>query len=149
MYLSPFAAPASPGSRAQHFAGAYNQVGVQTAVTGATPHQLVALLFDGFFGAINRARGAMQQGDVAGKGRAIGHAVRIVEEGLKASLNIEQGGRLAADLRDLYAYVTLRLTQANLRGDAAALDECVRLMEPLREAWASIGGQVGGMAKAS
>jgi flagellar protein FliS len=140
MFTSPFAAP---GPRAQHFAGAYRQVGVQTAVAGASAHQLVSLLFDGFFGALNRARGAMQQGDVAAKGRAIGHAVRIVDEGLKAGLNLEQGGRLATDLRDLYAYVTLRLTQANLRDDTAALDECARLMQPLQDAWASIGGQVG------
>ena len=68
--------------------------------------------------------------------------VRIVDEGLKASLNLSAGGALAADLSDLYAYVTLRLTQANLKNDAAALDECCRLMQPLRDAWSSIAPQV-------
>ena len=51
------------------------------------------------------------------------------------------GGPLAADLADLYAYVTLRLTHANLRNDPQALDECLALMQPLREAWASIAPQ--------
>lgn len=143
MFSSPFAAPTARAARAQHIAGAYSQVGTHTAVAGASAHQLVTLLFDGWFAAVNRARGAMAQKDIAAKGRAIGHAARIVEEGLKAGLNLEQGGRLATDLRDLYAYVTLRLTQANLRDDPAALDECVRLMQPLRDAWVSIGGQVG------
>jgi flagellar protein FliS len=49
---------------------------------------------------------------------------------------------LAADLAALYAYITLRLTQANLRNDVAALDECLALMQPVREAWASIAPQV-------
>ena len=74
--------------------------------------------------------------------------LRIVEEGLKAGLDLKEGGRLAADLSDLYAYVELRLTQANLRNDLAALDECKRLILPLRDAWASIGPQVDNGGKA-
>jgi len=34
--------------------------------------------------------------------------------------------------------VAARLTQANLRSDDAALEECVRLLSPLREAWLAI-----------
>ena len=138
-----FSAPhASPHSRANPFAGAYHQVGVQTMVAGASPHGLVAMLFDGFMAAVNRAKGAMRAQDIAGKGKAISHAVRIVDEGLKAALDLKQGGKLAADLSDLYAYVCLRLTQANLNNDEAALDECLSLMTPLREAWTAIGPTV-------
>jgi flagellar protein FliS len=32
----------------------------------------------------------------------------------------------------------MRLTQANLRNDESLLDECQRLLQPLREAWMSI-----------
>ena len=84
----------------------------------------------------------MRARQIEAKGKAIGKAARIVEEGLKAGLNLEAGGRLAADLDSLYAYVALRLLQANLRNDEAALDECARLIEPLREAWVAIGPQV-------
>jgi len=38
--------------------------------------------------------------------------------------------------------VALRLTLANLRNDESALDECVRLISPLRDAWIAIGPQV-------
>ena len=65
-----------------------------------------------------------------------------MEEGLKAGLNMEAGGRLAEDLGALYAYVNLRLLHANLRNDEEALDECVRLISPLRDAWIAIGPQV-------
>ena len=58
---------------------------------------------------------------------------------MRAPLNAEAGGELAAQLKALYGYVTLRLTQANLNNDVAALDECVRLIEPVRQAWIAIG----------
>jgi flagellar protein FliS len=64
--------------------------------------------------------------------------VRIVEDGLRGGLDLQAGGTLARDLDDLYAYLALRLTQANLRNDEAALDECLRLMQPLQQAWAAI-----------
>jgi flagellar secretion chaperone FliS len=131
---------AAPGASARRLVGAYHQVGVQTMVSDASPHRLVAMLFDGFFSAIARGRGAMRSGDVRTKGEALTHALRIVDEGLKASLNLTAGGKLAADLSDLYAYVCLRLTQANLRNDEHALDECVALMNPLRDAWNEIAG---------
>lgn len=135
MYSAPFGSPAASFRKS---AGAYQQVGVQTSVASASAHQLVSLLFDAYFATLLRARFAMQNNDVAAKGRAIAHAVRIVDEGLKAGLNVAAGGKLAADLGDLYAYVCLRLTQANLRNDEQALTECERLIQPLREAWAAI-----------
>lgn len=143
-----FSAPhSSSNPQARQFAGAYHQVGVQTMVSGASAHGLVALLFDGFMAAVHRAKGAMRQGDIAGKGQAIGHAVRIIDEGLKAALDLKAGGKLAADLSDLYAYVCLRLIQANLNSDEAALDECLRLVTPLRDAWQAIGDRVDNPAK--
>ena len=72
------------------------------------------------------------------KCKALGRAVRIVDEGLKAPLDAA-GGSLSEKLASLYSYVSLRLTQANLNNDVAALDECVKLLEPVRSAWLAIG----------
>ncbi len=137
---------ASP--RALHsLANAYQQIGLETATTNATPHKLIELLFEGFADAVARARGALLGRQIEAKGRAIGHAARIVEEGLKAGLNQKDGGRIAADLDALYAYIGVRLTYANLHNDLDALDECARLMEPVRSAWAAIGPQVTARAQ--
>ncbi len=132
----------SSAPRNQQFAGTYHAVGVQTMVACATPHGLVALLFDGFVAAVNKAKGALRAGDVAAKCQAVGQAVRIIDEGLKSALDARGGGKLALDLSDLYAYICMRLTQANRHNDEAALDECLALMAPLREAWHAIGVQV-------
>lgn len=121
--------------------GMYRQVGVETSVSGATPHQLVKLLLDGYFDALAEARGALRDKDPVLKGRALTRAIRIVDEGLKASLDTRAGGELATNLNDLYAYVSLRLMHANLKSDEAALDECVQLLTPIRDAWIAIGPQ--------
>lgn len=139
MYSSP--AP-SPFTRPQARSAAYRQVAVETSVAEASPHHLVQMLFDGLLEAIAQAAGAIHQNNIDAKGHAISRAVRIVDEGLKSSLDIQAGGRLATDLADLYAYITLRLTQANLRNDVSALDECAGLVQPLREAWVSIAPRI-------
>lgn len=119
-------------------ASLYQTVQVDTGVASATPHQLVAMLFDGFVTACSQARGAMLSGNVVVKGRALGRAVRIVEEGLRAGLNLREGGSLARDLNELYGYITMRLTHANLHNDEAAVAECQGLVQPLQQAWIAI-----------
>jgi flagellar secretion chaperone FliS len=133
-----FAHHAMSRNTSSALAGVYRTVGVETGVNDASPHRLVAMLFEGFGDAVNQARSAMQRREIEGKCTAIGRAVRIVDEGLRANLDIAAGGKLAQDLSALYGYIALRLTQANLRNDPAALDECASLIEPVRSAWAAI-----------
>jgi len=136
-----FAQATVRGSRSSaQFSGLYQSVGVETGVSTANPHQLVSLLFDGLIESITTARGAMQRDDLEAKGRAMGRASRIVEEGLKAGLS-PAGGDLSVNLSNLYSYVSRRLMQAHLRNDVEALNECQRLIEPVREAWAAIGAR--------
>ena len=80
----------------------------------------------------------MAQNLVAEKGASISKAIDIVTNGLKASLNTEQGGELAERLAALYEYISLRLLWANLKNDPAALDEAARLLGELQSAWAQI-----------
>ncbi|MBD3894213.1 flagellar export chaperone FliS [Hydrogenophaga sp.] len=119
-------------------ASTYRRVANETSVQGADPHHLVGLLFDALLQSIALARGAIERQDVQTKGQAIGKAARILEEGLKAALNLREGGALAANLQQLYDYCILRLTQANLRSDALALEEVAGLIEPLAQSWQQI-----------
>ena len=123
-------------------ASAYKRVGVETGVGQANPHQLVNMLFEALLQHIGSSRAALNRGDIATKGEQIIKAVRILDEGLKAALNLEQGGELAANLHGLYGYCVLRLTHANLRNDDAALAEVIRVIEPLAQGWKQIGEQV-------
>ena len=128
--------------RSSKSASAYRKVSVETSVDQATPHNLVEMLFEGLLVAVGAARAAMQRGDIKSKCEQIVIAVRILEEGLKSALNLEQGGELASNLDRLYGYCVVRLTQANARNDDAALAEVTRLIEPLAKSWKEIGQTV-------
>jgi len=122
-------------------ASAYQRVGIETTIDGASPHQLVSLLYDALLRAVACARQALARGDIAAKGAEIGKAVRILEEGLKAGLNPDEGGEVAANLRGVYGYCVWCLTQANLRNDDARLAEVGELIETVADAWKQIGSQ--------
>ncbi|NMM15483.1 MAG: flagellar export chaperone FliS [Rhodoferax sp.] len=123
-------------------ANAYKNVGMETSVAGATPHQLVGLLFDALQQSLSAAKGAIQRGDFPSKGRSISRAVRILEEGLKASLDAERGGNLAANLLSLYDFCIFRISEANLRNDAAMVDEVIRVIHPVADGWNQIRSDV-------
>lgn len=127
----------SPFAARNQRASLYAKVGLETDVQAASPHRLVAMLFDGVFDAMQQAAAAIREGNVELKNRALSRAVRILDEGLRAGLNLSTG-KLATDLHELYGYVCMRLTQANLRNDLSAIEEAQRLLGPVREAWTAI-----------
>lgn len=124
----------------------YSQVGLDVKVAAASPHALIAMLLDGAIIAINKAHylldqihgGSKEVQLIADKGAAISKAIAIIEDGLKASLNLEVGGELAANLYGLYDYLAHRLVEANLNNEVAILDEVVSRLSELKEAWESI-----------
>lgn len=128
-------------SVASRSASAYKRVGVETSVDNADPHKLVSLLFDALQQALASAKFSIQSGDVAGKVKQIGIAMRILEEGLKAPLNLEEGGELAANLNALYEYCVNRVILANARNDAAAIEEVSGLIARVASGWKQINGQ--------
>ena len=123
---------------ARNAISAYQKVGVEAAVEVADPHRLVVLLFEGALAAIGAARAAIQQNNIRVKGESISKAIDIISNGLKASLDAEKGGDLAARLESLYDYMVLRLLQANMKSDDKALEEVSGLIGELLSAWREI-----------
>ncbi|MFP2504272.1 flagellar export chaperone FliS [Buttiauxella gaviniae] len=117
---------------------AYAQIGVESAVMSASPHQLIVLLFDGALSALVRARLFMQQGELAAKGEALSKAINIIDNGLKAGLDNDKGGEIAENLSSLYDYMIRRLMLANLRNDVAIIEEVEGLLTNIADAWKQI-----------
>lgn len=117
----------------------YGLGGLEQEVEAASPHKLICMLFDGALKAIMLARARMHDKDVAAKGEAISKAIAIIEEGLRLSLDKNgPGAEIAANLDNLYEYMSARLLVANLKNDVMALDEVQFLLGQLRDAWATI-----------
>ena len=109
----------------------------QTEVQSRTPLELVTMLYDGALRFLASARDAIERRDIAARRDSLNKALAIIAE-LQSTLNMEQGGEVAAELDRLYEYSNLRLLDAAMRNDAAPVDEVRRILEILRDGWATL-----------
>lgn len=112
----------------------YQQVSVNSAAMGASPHRLVQMLMEGALERIVLAKASMKRNEIAMKGQSIGLAIHIVG-GLQGSLNQEAGGKIAENLNNLYDYMVSRLLVANSQNDESILDEVSGLMIEIKMGW--------------
>lgn len=124
-------------STSQRMASTYKRVGVESRVESASPHELIALLFDGLLTSLSVAKAHMEAGNIEGKSNAISKSTRIITEGLKGSLD-PRGGDLSDNLGLLYDYCVTSLMQAHLKNDTALIDEVIGLIGPVSETWKNI-----------
>lgn len=120
-------------------ANAYARVGVESQVLSASPHQLIALLFEGLDKSIRAARLHMQAGNIAEKGAFISKAIEIVQGGLLAAVDVETGGEVAENLAGIYEFVSRLLAEANREDSLEKLDKVCEILEPISSAWKSVG----------
>ena len=114
-------------------ANAYKAAQVDAAVLGANPHELIKILMARAIESIQEAKSHMLNGDVNAKGQAIKLGIAIVSDGLRGSLNMEEGGEIAANLDVLYDYMAKQLLKAHAENNADILDEVASLMRNIKE----------------
>lgn len=124
-------------------AKAYAQVGLETGINSASPHGLIAMLYDGAIEAIRKAKIYLEMNDIEMKGRQMDKALRILKDGLTASLNLKAGGELAERLLSLYDFISKELILANSQNNVEKMDACIDMLEDLRSAWMEIGKNAG------
>lgn len=115
----------------------YKRINTESALEGASPHQLIQMLINGALDRLSQARGAMQRKDMAEKGLLIGKAVSILG-GLQDSLDESADEQITANLDSLYDYMQRRLLDANLKNDVALLDEVSDLLLTIKDGWDAI-----------
>ena len=125
-------------TRSSVAANTYANVGLETGVVAASPHQLITMLYEGAELAVRMAIKHIQEGNLLKKSAAISQASAIILEGLRAALDLKQGGDLAQQLDALYDYMNKRLMLAHLNNQTAPLDEVLGLLRELHGAWLQI-----------
>lgn len=115
----------------------YQSVDVEGRLAAADPHLQISLLLDGALKRIAIASGATRRGDIAGKGRAIGRAIDIIDS-LRAMLDHERGGAISDNLEALYSYMTRRLVEANRQSDPDIMAEISQLLGEIKSGWDGI-----------
>lgn len=122
-------------------AQAYGQVAVQGRAEDASPHRIIQMLMESALQKIVLAKGHMQRKQITEKGEQIGWAISIIE-GMRVSLDQEQGGEIATNLGALYEYMKLTLLEANLRNDVKRLDEVATLLAQVKSGWDALPAQL-------
>jgi len=120
---------------------AYQTVSVHGGVATEDPHRLVLMLMDGALDRLALARGLAERGDVARRTQVLHSCITIITE-LRGSLNLGQGGDLAQNLSELYAYMLRQLMRAIGEGNVSPVQEVSSLLGEIRSAWAAIAPQV-------
>ncbi|MFO0752772.1 MAG: flagellar export chaperone FliS [Thermodesulfovibrionales bacterium] len=111
----------------------------ENQIATADPLKMVVMLYDGAirFLRVSLVVVTKQRINVKRKLKYLEKACKIIEY-LQSCLDREQGGEIARNLNDLYDYILVRLTQANFSNDPHTINEVIRLLIPLRDAWEEI-----------
>ena len=120
-------------------ANVYSQMSVETGVLAASPNKLTIMLYEGAITACKSAIDHMKNKDIQHKGEMLSKAILIIESGLRLSLDKKAGGEIAESLDSLYAYMSHRLTVANIRNQPEMVNEVIKLLVELKSAWEAIG----------
>lgn len=115
----------------------YRAVSIASRIEAATPHELVAILYEELIGALDVARAAVVQGKASACHSARDRSVSILLA-LEASLDLERGGDLARSLAGIYGAIRLELIRRGRELQADTLDRASKSVAALQEAWARI-----------
>jgi flagellar protein FliS len=106
----------------------------QVRMTTTTPGELLLALYDGLFRFLNSACVCLDRGERARASEFLSKSYAIVSE-LYIALDHDKAPELCAQLSGLYGFCMDKITFANLRGNRVSIEEVIRVLTPLREAW--------------
>jgi len=113
----------------------------QITTLTASPGQIILMLYDGALLSLERSLPGFSLADPAEANMTIHNNLQraqdIIRE-LNGALNLDAGGEIAGTLRRLYDYFGRRLRESNIRKDPSGVQEVIRHLTVLRDAWATM-----------
>ena len=116
-----------------NYQNAYKKASVNTL----DQNKLIIMLYDGAIKNANFAVQHMESGDIEKVHDSLIKTKNIVTE-LLATLNMEQGGEIAKNLKSLYSYMFSQLIEANMEKRSEPVLTVIDLLKELRGAWVQI-----------
>jgi flagellar protein FliS len=118
-------------------ARSYRQISTLTA----PPGQVVLMLFEGAIRYLEQALAGFAHQDPAQRNMTVNNNLqraRNIIQALDVALDLEKGGELAATLGRLYEYFDRRLHEANVKKTRHGVEEVIRHLTELRDAWSAM-----------
>jgi len=123
----------------------YQTISLQTA----PPGRLVLMLYEGAIKFLEKAILGLDVEDPLEMNQTVHNNVTraqdIINE-LNNTLDMDQGGKLAVVLRDLYGYLENKLYQSNIRKDREGIQEVIDRLTTLQEGWSEMLEQENAVA---
>jgi flagellar protein FliS len=106
-------------------------------ITTSNPGDVLVALLDGLFRFLQLAKHCLVSGDRARAGPAMSKAHAIISE-LLGSLDHSVAPELCSTLAGLYDFCLSRISHAVRHNDSKAIEEVMRVMTPVREAFTTV-----------
>ena len=109
----------------------------KTQIETAGPGRLLLMLYEGALKNLRIAKESIEKKKINQAHNSLIKAQNIILQ-LNDDLNMELGGEIAQNLRNLYLYMYKRLIEANVQKNADIVQETIDLLSELKEAWDTI-----------
>lgn len=116
----------------------YARIDLESQIAGATPHQLITMLFDGALNSMLCAKIYFEKGNVAKRGEMLSKAINIIDNGLIPSLNHDVGQQIAQELAMLYGHVAQTLLEANMNNSVEKIPQAIEILSGIAATWKEI-----------
>lgn len=111
------------------------QVYLRNQYETASPAELTLQLYNGAIRFLGQAREAIERQEIETANDRLHRTQDIIQE---LMLTLDTSVNVGRQLEALYDYMLFRLTQANVKKDAAVVEEVTGLLTELRDAWKEV-----------
>lgn len=115
----------------------YQNVDLSSRIEGASPHGLVAILFDELLKSLDAMAAAMAARDYGQRGTRQARVLSILH-GLESSLDLDGGGDIALSLLGIYREARRLVLGAGRDNDADQLARARAMLAEIASAWETI-----------
>lgn len=127
----------------QRALNAYATTERETAVSSARPVDLVVLVFQRVLDHLRHGRQMMQQQEDSAA--PLTKALQLINAGLQACLDREQGGEIASNLAGLYDWASREIMLARLKRDSDRISAVIDVLTTVSSAWLELAAQGTGL----
>lgn len=105
------------------------------------PSRMIVALYDEAIASLEAAKSAIRIGDISGRFYATERTADVIAA-LYSSLDMVEGGRIAEYLSVVYELVLRNIALINTGNDARIAEQAIKLLTPLRSAWAELDERI-------
>lgn len=107
----------------------------KNSVLTATPGELTLMLYNGCIKFIKQGKLAIENKDLESKNKHLQKAQNIIRE---LMVTLDQKQPVSKSMLQMYDYMNRRLIEANIKNDAAILDEVEGFVAEFRDTWKQV-----------